>query len=316
MTGRLRRILVIRLGALGDLIQAFDAFYALRQHHAGDHLTLMTAPAYAGFARAMPWFDAVWEDCRPRWWQGAAWWALRRRWQQERPDRVYDLQNKLRTALYYHLLSRWRKPEWSGRIAACWHSWPADAEAAIPNRARYLGQIQAAGVPAAGPADLSWLNADLSPLMARAGLVLPERFVVLIPGCSPHLPHKRWPGPHYVGLAQRLIARGLGCVLVGTQAEAAVLSEIAMQVPQALNLVGQTSVLEVAALARRAAGVVGNDTGPVFLTAAVGTPTLMLMSHHTDPARSAPPGLCTGWLKREHLATLTVDEVEQALRLR
>ena len=53
---RRRRILVIKHGALGDLIQALDAFQALRRHHAAAELVLMTTPPYAAFAQAIPWF--------------------------------------------------------------------------------------------------------------------------------------------------------------------------------------------------------------------------------------------------------------------
>lgn len=304
MTGPVAgRVLVIRLGALGDLVQCFDAFHAIRRHHSGSEIILLTKPAFAGFGRAMPWFDAVWEDNRSR--SPLHYWRMRQRLRGAGLSRVYDLQNKPRTALYYRLMRPGPRPDWSG--AAPGARWPLPALAGLHNHDRYLRQLTAAGVPDAGAADLSWLAGDLS------GLLPPGPFALLVPGCSPHLPHKRWPAAFYAALGRQLLDRGITPVLVGTGADREAADAIRAACPQAVDLVGRTSLHQLGALARRAVASVGNDTGPVFLTAAIGCPTLMLMSHHTDPVRSAPWGPRTAWLKRDDLATLPVAEVMAVL---
>lgn len=308
-TGR-RNVLVIRLGALGDLIQCFDTFHAIRRHHPDDRLILMTMPMFINFGRAMPWFDEVWLDDRPRPWRVGAWFKLRRQFRAMPLSRVYDLQNKFRTEVYFRLMPE-PKPEWSGLAKGCSHPRPDDiTDAPLHNRERYLRQVESAGVAEAGTADTDWLDADIS------AFKLPERFVMLVPGCSEHLPHKRWPAAHYAELIRRLEAQGLQSVLIGTKAERGVIQEIADAAPQAVSLCGKTSLLQLGAIARRALGAVGNDTGPIFLSAALACPTLMLMSHHTDPVRSAPRGAKVAWIKRDDLAELSVDEVEQAVLLR
>ena len=60
------RILVIKLGALGDMVQAFGPFQAIRRHHGHAHITLLTTAPFAEFAMATGWFDEVWVDARPR----------------------------------------------------------------------------------------------------------------------------------------------------------------------------------------------------------------------------------------------------------
>ena len=84
---------------------------------------------------------------------------------------------------------------------------------------------------------------------------------------------------------------------------------------EAIDLSGRTSLFQVASLARSAKAVVGNDTGPVFLSAKIGASTLTLMSAHTDEKRSAPHGRASTWLKRDNLSDLSVDEVERAMSL-
>ena len=59
-------ILVIKLGALGDFIQALGPFAAIRRHHKGAPVTLLTTEPFAEFARASPYFDDVWTGGRPR----------------------------------------------------------------------------------------------------------------------------------------------------------------------------------------------------------------------------------------------------------
>jgi ADP-heptose:LPS heptosyltransferase len=302
-------VLAIKLGALGDMIQALDAFHDLGAHHQGDRMVLLTTPPFAALAARMPWFGRVWCDGRPKASNIRAFADLIGRLRRARFRRVYDLQCSQRTALYRHLLGGPHRPQWAGtasgadfvpdRVSGLRHN--CDAMRAI---------LAAAGVPPRRPTDLAWFDADIS------ALPLPARFVMLAPGSSPHLPHKRWPAEAYATLGGRLSARGLGIVLVGTTADRDATSRIAALLPSAIELVGRTDLFELAALARRADGVVGNDTGPVFLAAAVGAPTLMLMSHHTDPLRSAPRGPAVAWLKRDDLATLPVDEVERALLLR
>ncbi|MCW5772647.1 MAG: hypothetical protein KIT16_13475, partial [Rhodospirillaceae bacterium] len=63
------RILVIRLGALGDFVLSLGPLAAIRRHHPGARITLLTTQPYASLARASPYCDAVWIDERAPWWQ-------------------------------------------------------------------------------------------------------------------------------------------------------------------------------------------------------------------------------------------------------
>ncbi len=302
-------VLAIKLGALGDMIQAFDAFHDIRAHHRADRVVLLTTPPFAGLAARMPWFDTVWSDGRPPAANIGAVARLIARLRRTRFHRVYDLQCNRRTALYRRLLAGAHRPRWAGTAPGADFT-PEPVPGLRHNCDAMRATLAAAGVPAARPTDLAWLDANVS------SLPLPARFVMLVPGSSPHLPHKRWPAEAYAELGRRLVARGLDIVVVGTAADREAAARIGPGLPSAVDLVGRTDLFQLAAVARRAQGVIGNDTGPVFLSAAIGAPTLMLMSHHTDPRRSAPRGPAASWLKRDDLATLTVGEVEAAMVLR
>jgi ADP-heptose:LPS heptosyltransferase len=170
--------------------------------------------------------------------------------------------------------------------------------------------LESVDVPRAGTADTSWLTGDVD------GLGLPEKFVMIIPGCAPQHPHKRWPSANYAELAHQLAEQCIATVAVGTGVDLAAIGEIQAAAPSLVNLTGKTDIGQLAEVARRAHGVVGNDTGPIHIAAITGAPTLVLMSGKTDPARMTPHGPDVGWLRRETLADLSPREVMESIRLR
>lgn len=303
-----KRILVIRHGALGDFVQSLGPMKAIRDYHAGARLTLLTTPMLAGFARASGYFDEVWLDERPKAYQLLAYYGLVRRLRAARFDRVYDLQTSSRTARYWHLMGR---PEWSGHVAGCSHPDPEPARDAKHTIERQRGQLAAAGIRNVPLSDLGWVLADVD----RFGIEPP--YALLVPGGSPHRPEKRWPAEKYAALARRLTQRHCTPVLIGGAGERLVMNEITAGNPQIANLCGETELEDIAVLARRAIGAIGNDTGPMHLIAMAGCPSLVLFSKDSNPALCAPrPGLLGGQVKtirRENLKGLSGDEVEAAL---
>jgi ADP-heptose:LPS heptosyltransferase len=296
-------ILIIKLGALGNVILSLNAFSAIRAHHPDARISLLTTAPYADWLSQAPWFDEVLVDPRPRWWNLPAVHRLRRMLTSRGFARVYDLQTSSRSSWYFRLFPRGAKPEWSGIAAGC--SLP-DSD---PNRDRMhdndrqTGQLRQAGIADVPPADLSWCRGDIG----RFGL--PGNLVVLVPGSAPHRTGKRWPASHYQALAEALRAEGLTPVVVGSADE----TPLAREIPAAVDLTGQTSFGDLAELGRTARFAVGNDTGPMHLLATAGCPAVVLFSHDSDPALCAPRGPDVRILRRPNLATLDVETVLAAL---
>ena len=292
-------ILVIKLGALGNVILSMNAFAAIRAHHPNARIGLLTTAPYAEWLRQAPWFDDVLIDTRPRWWDLSGLHRLRRMLTQTGFARVYDLQTSGRSSHYFRLFPRIRKPEWSGIAPGCSHPDRDPKRDRMHDIDRLIGQLRQAGILTVPTADLSWCRGDIG------RFDLPRDFVVLVPGSAPHRPVKRWPAPRYQQLATALRAQGLTTVVVGSKAEAA----IARDIPAALDLTGQTSFGDLADLGRAARFAVGNDTGPMHLLASVGCPSVVLFSRDSDPALCAPRGRDVRVLRRPDLASLDVDAV-------
>ncbi len=293
------RVLVIRLGAFGDFVQSFAPFAAIRAHHAGDHVTLLTTAPYAGLAAAAPWFDAVAIDARPAWWDLPG--LLRLRRQLRGYNLVYDLQTSGRSSRYFRLAGR---PRWSGIAAGCALPHANPGRDAMHTRERQREQLEHAGITAFPTPDLSWL-----PVSAHS---VPGRYAVLAPGAAPSRPAKRWPAEKYALLARHLADAGVIPVVIGAKGDADLAALIRLICPLAIDLTGQTGLGELYDLARRAALVVGNDTGPMHLAALSGAPCLVLFGADSDPAITAPRGPGGEWLailRTDDLTLLEVNEV-------
>jgi len=277
----MKRILVIKLGAFGDFFLTQTAFSAIRRHHAGDRLSLLTIPSLAPLARLSGLFDEVLEDPRER--TLSAYLRVRRLLRAGRFDRVYDLQGQPRTDRYFRLMFPGPWPEWSGTARGASHPDRYEGRRVSPVVARYTRQLAPFGIVPDTEPDLSWLDADI----AHFGLAQP--FALLIPGSSPGRPDKRWPMRRYAEIATVLAERGVTPVVIGTAIEAELAQSIAGLCPTTVDLTGKTGVPELAALARHAWAAVGNDTGPTHLIAAVGCPTVAVFSNASNPIHSIGP---------------------------
>ncbi len=303
------RILVIKLGALGDFVLATGPFAAIRNAHPDDEITLLTTAPYAEIAEASGYFDEVWVDERPSRINLIAIHKLRLRLRRRMFYRVYDLQTSGRSSWYFHLMKGLAQPQWSGIAFACSHPHRNPNRNRMHTIERQADQLAMTGIAETPLPDLSWLTSDIS----RFGL--PDRFVLLIPGGAVHRPGKRWPARAYRALSAQLTDQDVTPVIIGGPDEAGLAAEIAAGTG-AFFLAGQTSFADVASLSRKAAAAIGNDTGPMHIAAICGCPSVVLFSKDSDPSITAPRGEDVTVLQRDNLCELNVSEVADALRLR
>jgi len=302
-----KRILVIRLGALGDFFLSFGPFAAIRARHAADEITLLTTAPFAALARRAPWFDRVAVDARPALFDIPG--LLRLRRQLAGFDFVYDLQTSGRSSRYFVLAGR---PGWSGIAPGCSHPHANPRRDSMHTLERQREQLEMAGLTDFPPPDLAWL-------LHRPTVELARPYVLLVPGAAPTRPRKRWPAEHYGALAALLAGGGMLPVVIGSAGEGALAAIIRTSCPAAIDLTGQTAIADLPGLAAGAALAVGNDTGPMHVAAAVGCRCVVLFSADSDPALTAPRGPGGGWptvLRAEDLADLPVADVAAAALLK
>ena len=302
------RILILKLGALGDFVQALGPMAAIKAHHPNAHMVLLTTAPYVAFGEASQLFDDVWVDqYRPKVWQIGRIKALRKMLASGHFNRVYDLQTSDRSSFYHKILGPGQKPEWCGIAKGCSHPHDNPDRDLMHTHERQKEQLAKAGIKHVPAADLSWANSDIS----RFGLQPP--YALLVPGGALHRPAKRWNASGYTQLANHLLAHGLTPVLLGAGAELGLLQVIEHEAPGTLNLGGKTDFIDLATLAKEATLAVGNDTGPMHLIAATHCACVVLYSHDSNPELCAQRGNAVKIIRKPDLESLNEAEVWQTL---
>lgn len=307
LPAKMDRILVIKLGALGDFVLAMGPFQAIRQTYREAEITLLTTRPFLSLAEKSGWFDHVEVDERPR--RISGYWALRKRLLAGRYDFIFDLQTSDRSGHYWKML--WpHRPPMSGIARGCSHPHANPRRDFMHTIDRQREQLAMAGIDPVPAPDTGWMEADIT------GFELPEQFALLVPGGAAHRPDKRWPASCFAELALKLAEQSITPVLLGAGADGAATREIAKACPAAIDLTDKTRIPEIASLARVAVLAVGNDTGPMHLVAAAGCPSLALYSHSSDPALCGQRGPVVDIIRVDRLEALSPDTVaKHALKL-
>jgi ADP-heptose:LPS heptosyltransferase len=288
------RVLVIKLGSLGEFVLSLPAMKKVRDAHPRAHLTLITLPRFAELARASRYFNHVEAsgDAQGFGASGAlAGWIKRSGF-----DRVYDLDNTGFTRKVFGAL--WpRRPEWSGEARGASLRCAGKGRPRMHILERQADQLKAAGVwpdaptgPGEAPSpDLSWILRRAPAARPVAGAVQPRPYALIAPGGVAKA-QELWPLENYAALAKRLYDHGLDILVIGSPDESAMARAIQRTTPRARDLTGGTDFAQVAVLGARAALAIGNNSGAIHLMAAAGAPTLALFSKAADPDISGPRG--------------------------
>jgi ADP-heptose:LPS heptosyltransferase len=299
-----KRFLLIKHGALGDLIQSIDAIAGLRAAYPHAWIALMTDPSFDEFVKLIPWVDEIIHDSREPIGNIAA--SLRIRKQLRRKwGYIIDLQCSGRTAKYRMFFvpksTRWigtaqnstiRLPDFTG----------------VNNRDRMVEAIKLVGGLDTS-VNVNWL------LSKDADLLRPSvsKYVVFVPGCSPHRLAKRWPADFFSYIGQWLHEKNIDVVLVGTASDQPVIEQIMGSLPNAINYCGKTTIPQLAGLFVNAQLVIGNDTGPMFLAAKSDIPTVVLTGAETTPSAVMSSGKNAVWMRKDEIADITPEEVIETI---
>jgi ADP-heptose:LPS heptosyltransferase len=300
-----QNILIIKQGAFGDIIKSFKAFEVVRASFSQAKITLLTTPPFKEFCQQTPYFDSVMTDLRPK--NPLKTVLLLEQLLKHQFDLVIDLQGSNRTARYATYMNFRRKTPWLGNAAGCQFYQPKDFKQTQHPFVRQSDLLARIGVNVKPEAfavpDLQWIKADINRFN------LPARYAVLIPGSSPHTLAKRWPAKFYGQVAWQLDSLGMSSVIIGGQQDRRLAEQIASVCSTVIDLTGQTSFTEIYPIAQKAGLILGNDTGPLFLAATSGRPTLVLWSDYCKRDLNAPWGDHIELIEETHLSHLSSDRV-------
>ncbi len=158
------------------------------------------------------------------------------------------------------------------------------------------------------PGDDATIARKLNKAKADAGAPL----VGLFPGAG-H-PSRRWPLEQFASLADFLIRNDQVKVVVflGPE-ERALIRDIRQQFPPSVVVLDQLTIPQLASAQARLAAFVSNDTGPMHIASAVGTPVVLLLDKRA-PESYLPQGDRHRVIYNSVIGDITVDEVYEATR--
>ena len=331
------RVLVVRLGAMGDILHAMPAVTALRQAHPHWFLGWAVEPRWLALLRNadgdMPLVDRVHLASARDWSRSPLHRrtlqeirALRQELKAERYDVCVDLQGALRSALLGRLAGAGRMiGEDRPREPAA--RWLFD-ERISTRGVHVIEQAMEVCQAVAGeslPAVLPWLPVDPASEAWSDSLLLEDvtRPVVLMsPGAG--WGAKRWPAERYGAVAAKLNAAGYRVLVNAGPEERGIAAEV-VEASGGSAQMPEFTLERLIATTRRAGLIIAGDTGPLHLACALGKPVVGIFGP-TDPRRNGPFGVPFRVLrhpesKRDHtrraqpeagLLTITVSEVFQA----
>jgi len=321
------RVLVVKLADIGDVLTATPALRALRTSLPAAHITMLATPNSAAALRGLPYLDEIvlfdkfrydrpWDALRPR--SLAAAWGFFRSLRAGCYDSVLIL---------HHLTTRWGALKYAALALAT----GARQRAGLDNgRGWFLTQrvpdrgfgavheadywLEVAGLLGAHTADRrieiavsdddrQWAACSLSPTSPDARGPIPHTpyptpasrpLIAIHPGSGSFMLARRWPPERFALVADELA----GCyqaqiVLLGGPEEESLAQSVAEKMHhQPLNLAGQTSIKQLAALLARCALFVGGDSGVMHVAVAAGVPVVALFGPTNENAWGpyTPPG--------------------------
>ena len=303
---RPRRILVVKLDHLGDVLLATPVFSNLRQAYPNAELHALTGTWSRVVLERHPDVNKVLEYNSPVFCRTGTPTSLRETFQlyKRLRDQKYDLCVALR--------SDWRTvcfallrvtPQRLDRAALqVANKLGAPQFTGTHETTRNLDVLHSAGIPtpiqtttfSVATEDEKWAIDFLETLQIDR-----ERPLIAIHPGSP-IPIKRWKPERYAELADWLIARKRAEILfVGVKDEIPIITEIqALMRAETNNVAGKTSLTQLASILQTCNLFIGNDSGPMHLAAAVGTRTIGLYGPG-DPTRFGPVGTMCQTIRRK-----------------
>lgn len=285
----MENILVIKLGALGDILYASTAFRSLRGYYPNSFLTLLTTPPYEEFCQKLGLFDQIVLDDKPKIYQIKKYWNKRQFFSNF--QKIYDLQMVDRTKIYRYLTCDKTK----------WVNYDGPNPDHIHPLDRFNHQFNNLGIPYT-------MDMDLSHLAEPLEIELSDNFALLVPGASmAHQGKKCWGEENFAKLANNLLDMQIYPIIIGGQKGE--FCEIKNICPQAIDLCGLTSIYQLIYLSKKAKLAIGNDTGPIIAIHSGGCPTLTLYSGVTKTHHGGVKGKNCYFLQEDDLKNLNVTKV-------
>jgi ADP-heptose:LPS heptosyltransferase len=276
-------ILIIKHGALGDLIQADGIIKSIRYEHRNAKLILLTSKKFINLMSKCPYIDNQLIDDRPSFFNFLSLINLYKNIKKYDFKIIYDLQNSQRTYIYRKYL--FNKIKWISTNRK------DHAKSGLSGLEEMLREYFVISKNIFRP-DISWLATDTKKIIKKNKIL--SKYIVLLPGSSKKNPLKRW--PYFEDLAKLIISKGYEVItILGPE-------ELEMNHSFPGHVLKNLDWFQLSGIIKNSLFVVGNDSGPSHIASCLNNKGLALFGPTTSAIRSE--------LKRGKFEILKVDNLE------
>ncbi|MGD9106405.1 MAG: glycosyltransferase family 9 protein [Desulfobacterales bacterium] len=286
-------ILIILMGSIGDVARGLCLVSHIKNYLPGSRVTWLVEPTCSEVVRLHPRIDKVIVFNRPRNFLGIR--DLYKDLSREHFDITLDLQRHLKSGFFSFLSGAKRRIGFNRRNSGefNWifnneHIPYVNDELELPKLHHYLKFTEYLGLSKPVSLDFGFSCLDEKSKLPDIIAKISEPFIAVVMGSS--WGSKDWFFEGYYRLTKNILTSIKGAVvLLGDGSQVLSATKLCQKVGshELVNLVGETSILELVAVLKAAVAGVGPDSGPGHLAAAVGTPYVSLFGP-TSPMRAAP----------------------------
>ncbi|MFH0738530.1 MAG: lipopolysaccharide heptosyltransferase II [Candidatus Omnitrophota bacterium] len=304
-----RRILIVRTDRIGDVLLSTPAIKALRQNYPDAYIAMMVSPYTKEIVEENPYLDEVIEydkDGKHRGWLETLGFALNLK--KKRFDLVLILHPTNRAHLVAFLAGIPRRVGYNRKLGFLLtdrikHTKQLGEKHELEynhDLLKHLGiqpQDRSLFMPISQESGF-WLEE----LLERQGIKKEDELLVIHSAAS--CPSKIWPAERFAEAADKLSEKyGFKIILVAGQKDIQKVKQVFLGIKHpVLDLSGKTSISQLASLLKRARLFISNDSGPVHIASAVGTPVISIFGRNQkglSPKRWGPLGLKDRVLHKE-----------------
>ena len=298
-------ILIIKLGSLGDLIQANGAIKDIKNFYKNRKVFLLTAEPYSIFMSECPYIDGVIIDKRLPRWNLFYLNNLKKKLLRYNITKVYDLQNSSRTKFYKKFVIK--NTEWFSSETSLEPGQKKSDFDKDPVLDRMEIQLKKSGIETqfTKNIDLSWAITDVSRLLKQ---YTNSGYILIFPFCSAKHQNKKWPYyKEFISKLKQEFKNRYPILIAPGPKEIEEANKLNGKV--VLNHKEPVGIKILVSLINKAKFVIANDTGPAHIASHLDKKGLVLFGSHTTAKKVSIENFNFKSLSVQDLKDLNVDTV-------
>ena len=305
----MKNILVIKHGSLGDIVQISGALKDLKNSFTDYKISLLTTPLYQELMSKCPYIDDIILDDRKIKWNPLVFLRLKKKLNKLNFSYVFDFQNSNRTEIYRKYISK--NSIWSSSRTILRETEKKSEFDKLAILERFKIQLERSNVNPTYTMqpDFSWaIDNNFWPKE-----IIPKKYITLLPFCSKHLPHKKWPFYNELISMIRKENKNIEIVIVPGPGEVFEASSFDAQI--ILDQNQPTNFFQLAKILSESLFVVSNDTGPAHIAAHLGCSGLALFGSHTSSRKVSIKTNYFDVIESKDLNDISVNQVFNKIQL-